>query len=474
MLSNQNPEVQQLITFAGVYGIPDPFAIDEQSKAYYVNYYGTARVNISSMVEGPTLSEKYSNVEFQNKVKDVIEKAKNALLDEQDEEILKQFLILLNAYPGNYQEHDGKLYYHREINGIRQLVKTKNFVGITNDSIDAVFQFMKGNIENHQKEIKGLFTNMKNFATNVQLSPEIIDKAIERNPVEMQRIYYRTKFFEQAKVIHVEVVQKAQEEMQRKHKEEMERQQKEREEAQNQDNMLALRTKLNADDFNKFNDKGKIARDLETLRQSVLALSTTKGDRDPQVLAFAGLYNQILQDLKGINLGKDAKFNLKYTTYPTVISSFTKLAKRAGDTKKPITVEDMTAFGKELDRDIKNLIPMSVKKKALICAVIGATVGGILGFVVGAAVTFWGGSFGALPTAIAFGIAGATLAQGLFIGGVAAGGAVVAGATFAGAGAYFSKNKNALFTETNTKAKGRYGSLERQVEKIANVFPRKI
>ncbi|KTC98877.1 hypothetical protein Lery_0680 [Legionella erythra] len=98
------------------------------------------------------------------------------------------------------------------------------------------------------------------------------------------------------------------------------------------------------------------------------------------------------------------------TAFPIVLEHFTALARRL-HSKPRLSREEISKFACQLDEDLAAK-RLSIGMRVCIAGCIGALLGLVLGFVAGAALTWWGGGFGAIPGAIA----GMTLAEGILMG----------------------------------------------------------
>ncbi|QRN04522.1 hypothetical protein GH742_11910 [Legionella sp. MW5194] len=192
-------------------------------------------------------------------------------------------------------------------------------------------------------------------------------------------------------------------------------------------------------------------RQLSQLAEAIQQLRRD-GEVNPSVIErFLALHEKIEGELFA-----HPPANPAATAFPIVLNHFTDLA-RCLHLKPRLSREEISQFAGQLDEDL-SAKRLSIGLRVCIAACIGALLGLVIGFALGAALTWWGGGFGAIPAAIA----GMTLAEGLMIGGMGLAAGVELGAAAAAIGFFSAKaqeeseklitgekrrNKEALLTE---------------------------
>ncbi|WP_147373580.1 hypothetical protein [Legionella taurinensis] len=169
-------------------------------------------------------------------------------------------------------------------------------------------------------------------------------------------------------------------------------------------------------------------RQLSQLAEAIQQLRRD-GEVNPSVIErFSALHAKIEGELFA-----HPSCNPAETAFPIVLDHFTDLA-RCLHSKPRLSREEISLFACQLDEDL-SAKRLSIGLRVCIAGCIGALLGLVIGFALGAALTWWGGGFGAIPAAIA----GMTVAEGLVIGcmGVATG--VELGAAAAAIGFFSAK-----------------------------------
>ncbi|KTD48562.1 hypothetical protein Lrub_0913 [Legionella rubrilucens] len=169
-------------------------------------------------------------------------------------------------------------------------------------------------------------------------------------------------------------------------------------------------------------------RQLSQLAEAIQQLRRD-GEVNPSVIErFSALHAKIEGELFA-----HPSCNLADTAFPIVLDHFTDLA-RCLHSKPGLSREEISLFACRLDEDL-SAKRLSIGLRVCIAGCIGALLGLVIGFAVGAALTWWGGGFGAIPAAIA----GMTLAEGLVIGGIGLAAGVELGAAAAAIGFFSTK-----------------------------------
>lgn len=187
-------------------------------------------------------------------------------------------------------------------------------------------------------------------------------------------------------------------------------------------------------------------------------------DKFPRELiyAFNTLYNKIEDEMAAHSPCK-----INQTVFPEVLAFHTKLAQEI-NAGKVFGQEELEKIYTDFDKKITRKKPISPALKMAMCGVIGAIVGIVIGFAVGAAVTFWSGSFGALPAAIKGGLLGLKIGQAYAIGGAALGGGALLSA-ITGTCGFFSGRKNNHTFDVREKDKK---ALRKDVIAVKHALPR--
>ena len=172
-------------------------------------------------------------------------------------------------------------------------------------------------------------------------------------------------------------------------------------------------------------DKIANNKDLSWLLDKIRCLSGKSEVNDKVVDAFRKFFGRLCNESVDLISGP----------YPTIIQHVAQEAANVFYNPNRGYKEIGNSF-EQLDEALHGKQPMSPKVKAAICGVIGALVGFAIGIVVGAAITAWGGGFGALPGAIAGAFLGFTVATTVGIGGAGL------GALAGGVSGFFNAKEN--------------------------------
>lgn len=335
----------------------------------------------------------------------------------------KRLQFFLNSYPhaqdSAFTEHpaihelkDLKNLEERQIDRIYDKLRTGYNERIKQITID---------FERHLKRDEAMRIDWSQYIPNY--TAELLTELIEKNPAQMQAIYRRVILLEQEKSNYEEF---------KKHW-----------------------LQIHYSDAHIYDQLTEFTTQVSIMEKN---LDRTHEHNNAILKNFKALQRRIESEIMN-----HPKIKLEHTPYPAVLRQFTSIAKKINQ-DKVFTVQEITYYGKLLDKALANKKPMSKALKMTLCGVLGVLVGAALGFVVGAAWTFWSGSFGALPGAIIGGIMGMNMAQGILLGEIAAGAGLATGLVTGTAGFFNARRHNNFYQRKENDKK----ALEPEIQAVYN------